>query len=68
MAFGLDATQERELARVVDEAARVVIDHCENANKRNDAVVRVHETGWKLVAQALERGLRDIADAIRAYR
>jgi hypothetical protein len=35
------------------------------ADKRNADLIRVHETGWKGLAAAVERGLRDIADAIR---
>lgn len=35
---------------------------------RQQALLRVHEQGWKLVAGALEKGLGQIADAIRSRR
>lgn len=45
----LSSTEEREQA----------------ADKRSKELVRAHEQGWKLVAGAIERGLANIASAIR---
>jgi len=37
-----------------------------DADRRNAALLRVHEQGWKLAADAVRVGLRDIAQAISA--
>ncbi len=36
-----------------------------NMTKNSGELARVHEKGWRLTAEAIERGLKDIADAVR---
>ena len=64
----MDAQTERaivnELHKYLDDAEERERD----ADRRNTALIRAHEAGWRLVAQAIERGLGEIADAISKHR
>lgn len=42
--------------------------HAQQAAKRDADLAQVHRDGWKSIATALERGLKEIASALRDRR
>lgn len=59
------ATFDREWANAVWEFVTGVDDREKARDQRNQDLIRVHQAGWKLVADAISAGLGGIADALR---
>jgi hypothetical protein len=65
---GMDDREIRDRANEIHEyVTRGADEREQNADRRSANLVRVHEQGWKLVADAIGRGLKDIAAAIREH-
>lgn len=59
---------DRQMTNLVYEHLTSAAKQQEIADKRHAELMRVHERGWRQVAESISKGLGEIAKAIRERR